>query len=167
MEGATLTPTIGTPMKLHRLDAVQRLPTSLDEAWAFFSDAGNLARITPESLRFEVTSPLPETVYPGLIITYRVRPLLGVPVRWVTEITHVREPFLFVDEQRFGPYRFWHHQHLFREIPGGVEATDIVHYTLPPGTGFARGTLVAPRLQEIFDFRRQALVKAFGPWKEG
>ncbi len=153
-------------MKLHRLDATLKLPVPIGEAWGFFSDARNLARITPPSLGFEVTGPLPGRMYAGMIITYRVRPLLGVPVRWVTEITHVDEPRLFVDEQRFGPYRFWHHQHLFREIPGGVEAADIVHYALPPGGGAVRRALVAPRLREIFAFRREVLERTFGAWSQ-
>jgi ligand-binding SRPBCC domain-containing protein len=154
-------------MKLHLLEAEQKIPTTLERAWEFFSNAGNLAKITPPSLGFEVTSKLPERMHAGMIITYRVRPLFGVPVRWVTEITHVDEPRLFVDEQRFGPYRFWHHQHHFREIPGGVEVRDLVHYALPPGAGPARAFLVAPRLEEIFAYRRQVLEKTFGPWTGG
>jgi ligand-binding SRPBCC domain-containing protein len=153
-------------MKLHVLQTTQKLPISPAQAWDFFSNAGNLAKITPPSLGFEVTSELPERMYAGMIIAYRVRPLLGVPVRWVTEITHVDEPHRFVDEQRFGPYRFWHHQHLFRPIPGGVEMSDIVHYALPPGGGIARGWLVAPRLKEIFDYRREVLERTYGPWKD-
>lgn len=149
-------------MKLFKLETVQRLPVTVAEAWSFFSNAANLARITPPDLGFEVTSELPERVYPGLIITYRVRPLLGIPVTWVTEISHVEEHRLFVDEQRFGPYRFWHHQHLFREVEGGVEMRDIVHYALPPGGGVARRWLVAPRLQQIFDFRRDVLERTYG-----
>jgi ligand-binding SRPBCC domain-containing protein len=149
-------------MKLHRLETIQRLPVTLNEAWRYFSDASNLAKITPPSLGFEVTSPLPDRVYAGLIITYRVRPLFGVPVNWVTEITHVDEQRLFVDEQRFGPYRFWHHQHHFRAVDGGVEMTDIVHYALPPGGGIARGLIVAPRLKQIFDYRREVLERTYG-----
>ena len=152
-------------MKLHRLDARQVLPVTLAEAWDFFSDPRNLARITPPSLGFEVTGAPAERMYAGMIVTYRVRPLFGVPVSWVTEITHVDEPHRFVDEQRFGPYRFWHHQHLFREIEGGVETRDLVHYALPPG-GFAAGPLlVAPRLREIFAHRREVLERTFGPWR--
>ena len=153
-------------MKLHLLEARQNLPVSIAEAWEFFSDAGNLARITPPSLGFEVTSAPAERMYAGMIITYRVRPLFGVPVGWVTEITHVDEPHRFVDEQRFGPYRFWHHQHLFREIEGGVEARDIVHYALPAGGGAVRRMLVAPRLREIFAYRRDVLERTFGAWKD-
>lgn len=153
-------------MKLHRLDALQKLPISIQEAWDYFADPHNLSRITPAWMGFEVTSPPQERMYAGMIITYRVRPLLGVAVRWITEITHVDEPRRFVDEQRFGPYRFWHHQHHFREIPGGVEAADIVHYALPPGGGAVRRALVAPRLREIFAFRKEALERTFGAWTE-
>lgn len=149
-------------MKLHVLEREQRLPIPLSQAWDFFSDARNLARITPPDMGFEVTSKLPGRMYAGMIITYRVRPLLGVPVTWVTEITHVDDGRLFVDEQRFGPYRFWHHQHLFREIPGGVEVGDIVHYALPAGAGPMRPLLVTPRLESIFDHRRGVLAEMFG-----
>jgi ligand-binding SRPBCC domain-containing protein len=152
-------------MKLHLLEARQNLPVPIREAWEFFADARNLARITPPSLGFEVTRLPEERMYAGMIITYRVRPLFGVAVTWVTEITHVDEPHRFVDEQRFGPYRFWHHQHLFREIDGGVEARDVVHYALPPGGGPVARMLVAPRLREIFAFRRGVLEETFGAWK--
>jgi len=151
-------------MKPSALREVQRLPISLPEAWSFFSDPRNLPRITPPSLGLEVTSDLPGVMYPGMIITYRVRPIPWVSVGWVTEITHVREPVLFVDEQRFGPYRFWHHEHHFREVEGGVEMKDIVHYALPLGTigRVFGGPLVRRRLERIFSFRRRFLVREFG-----
>ena len=143
---------------------VQRLPISLPEAWSFFSDPRNLPRITPPSLGLEVTSDLPEVMYPGMIITYHVRLIPWVSVGWVTEITHVREPVLFVDEQRFGPYRFWHHEHHFREVEGGVEMEDIVHYALPLATigRVFGGRLVRRRLEQIFSFRRRFLAREFG-----
>jgi ligand-binding SRPBCC domain-containing protein len=151
-------------MKLLSLQARQVLPISLDEAWSFFSDPRNLSRITPPSMAFEVTSEVPDRIYAGLIITYRVRPLLRVPMQWVTEITHVREPHFFVDEQRFGPYRFWHHQHLFREVEGGVEVSDWVHYALPVGAprALVDRLLVGPQLRRIFGFREQTLARMFG-----
>ena len=149
-------------MKLHVLEREQRLPIPVAQAWDFFADARNLARITPPERGFQVVSPLPERMHAGMLITYRIRPLLGVPVRWVTEITHVDEGRLFVDEQRFGPYRFWHHQHLFREVPGGVEVRDVVHYALPRGAGAAGRLLVQPRLIAIFDHRRRVLEEMFG-----
>ena len=156
-------------MKPSALREVQRLPISLPEAWSFFSDPRNLPRITPPSLGLEVTSDLPGVMYPGMIITYHVRLIPWVSVGWVTEITHVREPVLFVDEQRFGPYRFWHHEHHFREVEGGVEMQDIVHYALPFGTigRVFGGPLVRRRLEQIFSFRRRFLAREFGPVAPG
>jgi ligand-binding SRPBCC domain-containing protein len=150
-------------MRLFELRAQQRLPLSMEEAWSFFSDPTNLQEITLPSMGFQVTSELPPRMHPGLIITYKVRLLLGVPVNWVTEITHVVEPVLFVDEQRFGPYRFWHHQHHFREVEGGVEMTDIVHYTPPsPAAPLLDRLLIGPKLKQIFDFRGDVLRRRFG-----
>lgn len=105
-----------------------------------------------------------EEMYPGLIIRYRIRPFLGIPIEWVTEITHVVEPRLFVDEQRFGPYRFWHHQHLFRETAGGVEMVDLVHYALPFGPlgRVVNHLLTVAQLEGIFAYRRGVLERTFG-----
>lgn len=151
-------------MSLQRLEMAQVVPITVEEAWRFFSNPAKLAAITPPWLGFKVTSPLPERMYPGLIVSYTVRPFLGIPVRWVTEITHVVEGRLFVDEQRMGPYRFWHHQHHFREVEGGVEVRDIVSYALPLGPvgGLLAPWLVAPRVREIFRYRRKALIERFG-----
>lgn len=152
-------------MKLYRLQRVQRLPVSVETAWAFFSDPRNLQRITPPSLDLRLRSGFETGVmYPGMILVFRVRPFLGLPVTWVTEITHVDEPRLFVDEQRFGPYRFWHHKHLFRPVSGGVEMEDLVDYALPPVPfpGIANRFLVGAKLVEIFDFRRHVLEELFG-----
>ena len=119
--------------RLRRLECRQLLPVTPAAAWEFFSRPENLARITPPDLGFEVTSPLPERMHAGMIVTYRVSPFGRLRVPWVTEITHVREPEFFVDEQRSGPYRFWHHQHHFRAVADGVEMTDLLHYRLPFG----------------------------------
>lgn len=149
-------------MTLHRLERTQFLPIPMADAWDFFSDPRNLCLITPPDLGFAITSPVPERTYPGLIVTYTVTPFLGVAVHWVTEITHCVAPSFFVDEQRFGPYRFWHHQHHFRQVPGGVEMDDIVHYRLPFGPlGELAAPFVATRLRRIFDFRREALDSRF------
>jgi len=153
----------GGTVTLHRLDRTQFLPVSPADAWDFFSDPRNLCLITPPDLGFAITSPVPERTYPGLIVTYTVTPFLGLAVRWVTEITHCEPPEFFVDEQRFGPYRFWHHQHHFRQVPGGVEMVDIVHYRLPfAPLGEVAAPLVATRLRRIFDFRRESLESRFG-----
>ena len=151
-------------MKIYLFTTRQTLPISLDTAWSFFSNPSKLIDLTPPWLNFRVTSELPERMYPGMIVTYQVCPFGNIPISWVTEITQVQEPYLFIDEQRFGPYRFWHHQHRFKETAGGVEMIDLVHYALPFGV-LGRGVhrlSVAPRLREIFDFRREWLEKFWG-----
>jgi ligand-binding SRPBCC domain-containing protein len=145
-------------VKLYCLERRQLLDTDLAGAWGFFSDPRNLPLITPPGLGFRITCELPARIHPGLLVTYRLSPLPFLSVAWLTEITHMVEPTLFVDEQRAGPYRFWHHQHHFREVAGGVEMRDIVTYALPLG---APGRLAAPlvrrRLDGIFDFREETI----------
>jgi ligand-binding SRPBCC domain-containing protein len=116
---------------IHRIDKKLNLSIGLGEAWNFFSDPRNLKLLTPPELKMTITSSPPEEIYAGLIVTYRVYPFLNIPFEWVTEITHVKEPFYFVDEQRAGPYRMWHHQHHLAEVPGGIEVREIVDYIMP------------------------------------
>ncbi len=146
-------------MKIYTLTRRQVLPITLEQAWPFFSTPANLEQITPAFLNFRITSPVPEEIYPGLIITYRIAAVAGIPMVWVTEIKHVIRLRQFVDEQRLGPYRFWHHLHRFREVEGGVEMEDIVHYVMPWGWlgGVVHALFVRSRLQAIFDFRREYL----------
>jgi ligand-binding SRPBCC domain-containing protein len=151
-------------MKVNQLKAIQNLPISIDEAWEFFSNPNNLKVITPEWLNFKITSRLPEKMYPGMIISYKVHPVLGIPTTWVTEITQVNEPYYFVDEQRFGPYKMWHHQHHFKEKENGVEMIDIVDYALPfdPFSRPINSLLVEKKVKEIFKFREKKLGLLFG-----
>lgn len=139
----------------------QTLPLSLEDAWAFFSDPHNLEKITPPDMNLVATNDVPAAAYPGMIVTYRIRLFPLVRLLWVTEITHVVDRQVFVDEQRFGPYRFWHHQHHFRAVQGGVEMTDLVHYALPfdPFSRWALAMIVHPQLRKIFAYRRLALSK--------
>ena len=150
-------------MKPFVLERKQTLPIGIDQAWIFFNNPVNLARITPPSMAFRLTSPPLAESYAGMILTYSLRPLFGVEVAWTTEITHLHKPYFFVDEQRFGPYRFWHHQHRFTEVDGGVEMHDLVHYLLPhmQFTGLVNRWIVAPRLNRIFDFRCKTLKELF------
>ena len=150
-------------MKIYQLKTVHNLPIGIEEAWKFFSNPNNLSVITPEWLNFKVTSKLPDKMYAGMIISYKVHPVLGIPNTWVTEITHVKEPFYFVDEQRFGPYKLWHHQHHFKEIENGVEMTDIVNYALPfdPLSRPINSLLVEKKVKEIFKFREKKLEELF------
>ncbi|GJM16535.1 MAG: SRPBCC domain-containing protein [Thermodesulfobacteriota bacterium] len=151
-------------MKIYSLERTIKLKMSMSESWDFFSNPNNLSLITPPSLNLNITSKLPDKMYTGMIITYTVAPMLNIPMTWVTEITHVEEPNFFIDEQRFGPYKFWHHQHRFKEIEGGVEAKDLVHYALPldPLCRIANSLIVTKQLNEIFDFRSDYLENRFG-----
>ena len=150
--------------KLHRIHRNQRFSIQIREAWDFFSDCRNLSEITPDYLDFSFVGEAPEHMYEGMIITYRIRPVLGIPVTWVTEITHVDKPSLFVDEQRFGPYSFWHHKHLFRAIEGGVEMEDIVDYAMPLGLlgSIPHALLIRKQLEGVFDYRERVLKERFG-----
>ncbi|MCW5921979.1 MAG: SRPBCC family protein [Saprospiraceae bacterium] len=153
-------------MAVYSLKRVQRLPISLDEAWDFFSSPLNLKEITPPYMGFQVTSDpaFLEKMYAGQIISYTVKPLLGIPLFWMTEITHVEDKKFFVDEQRVGPYSIWHHQHHFKSVPGGVEMTDLVHYKIPLGFlgDFANWLFIRRQLNEIFDYRWRKLEEMFG-----
>ncbi len=153
--------------KAHTLKTVQKLPISINEAWAFFSSPENLAKITPENMGFHVISTYHgDTMYAGQVIEYTVKPLFGIPLYWMTEITQVVDKKYFIDEQRFGPYTLWHHQHHFKEIEGGVEMTDIVHYKNPLGFigRIANGLFVKKQLQQIFDYRFKKANEVFGQW---
>lgn len=154
--------------KVFSLYSRQKVPASLDEVWAFFSNARNLAHVTPPHLNLKVTNEVYGAgVYAGQVMTYNVKPLLGIPLAWMTEITHVVEKKYFVDEQRKGPYKLWHHQHHFKAIEGGVEMTDLVHYRLPVGIlgSIANRILVKKELEKIFAYRYQKIVERFGKWE--
>ncbi|WP_298154902.1 SRPBCC family protein [Flavobacterium sp.] len=147
--------------------SIQNLPISIDEAWDFLSNPANLETITPSFLGFEIVSGADKKMYAGQIIQYTVKPLLGLKMEWVTEISHVNEKTFFVDEQRFGPYKFWHHKHFLREIPGGVEMEDIVNYKLPFGFlgNLVHPIIVKPKLDQIFEHRTKKLIELFGEFK--
>ena len=154
-----------TPM--HTLERTQRLPISVEEAWKFFQSPKNLAAITPDYMGFNILSETPAKMYPGLFIHYKVSPLLGIKMRWTTEITHVEAPSYFVDEQRVGPYSIWHHEHHFKAIEGGVEMLDRVNYKVPFGLlgKIFHPIIVRPKLEQIFDYRVRKTEELFGKWK--
>jgi ligand-binding SRPBCC domain-containing protein len=151
-------------MPVHTLEREQIIHASLATAWEFFSNPRNLAKITPNSLGFRILSELPPKMYPGMMIRYRVSPLLGIPMTWVTEITHVDESRYFVDEQRVGPYQMWHHEHHFRDLGGGqIAILDRVTYRLPFGwlSEPAHALIVRPQLRGIFDYRAKVVSEMF------
>jgi ligand-binding SRPBCC domain-containing protein len=149
---------------MKRLYREQWFPISIDEAWDFFSSPKNLNDITPEDLVFEIKSEVPEKMYQGMFIIYSIKPLLNIPMKWVTEITHVEEKKYFVDEQRVGPYNIWHHEHHFEQKDGGVLMKDILHYDV--GKSFlgtiASKLFVDKKVQAIFDYRYKVLEQRFG-----
>jgi len=154
---------------LYQKKTQQLIPATLDEVWAFIASPRNLAKITPTYMNFRVTNePIAEHMYPGQIIAYKVSPVAGLPLRWVTEITHVEEKKYFVDEQRQGPYKMWHHEHHIEAAPGGVLMQDIVSYALPLGPlgTLAHSLFVRRQLDEIFDFRHRAIEQQFGKIKQ-
>ena len=155
--------------KVYELKFVQRLPVSMDKAWDFFSNPANLQAITPAKMGFSIISKHHgDKMYAGQIIEYNVKPVLGIPLYWMTEITHVADRKYFIDEQRFGPFKFWHHQHHFKAIDGGVEMTDILTYGLPFGIlgEIAHGIMVKSKVKDIFAFREQKVNELFGVYKE-
>jgi len=149
---------------MYRLQTAVWLPLSLEEAWGFFSSPANLSNITPQEMRFEILEGAGQKTYAGQIIRYKVRPLLGIAISWTTEITHCVDHRYFVDEQRFGPYKFWHHQHHFREQDGGVLMEDDLHYSLygGPFAGLINALIVGGRVKEIFTYREGKLEELFG-----
>ncbi len=151
------------------LKYTQKVPLNLEESWDFFSSPANLKILTPEHLGFEIINDLENRkMYPGQIIVYKIRPLLNFSLEWVSEITHVQKPYYFVDEQRFGPYKYWHHEHHFNPVLNGVELIDIVYYKMPFGfIGQALHSLkVKHDLETIFSYRRNKLEKLFGIYQE-
>ena len=151
-------------MKTYTLRYEQIIPCELIEAWDFFSSPFNLARITP-SLGFVITSDLrrDQKMYPGILISYKVAPFLGIKIDWLTEITHIKEYEYFVDEQRFGPFAFWHHQHHFAPHPYGVRMTDLLSYGMPLGSigKIANALFVEKKVMEIFTSRKEKIREIF------
>jgi ligand-binding SRPBCC domain-containing protein len=142
----------------------QFLKSDLDTVWKFMSRPENLSKITPDYMSFEVLTDIKGVeMYPGQIIEYKVSPMMGIKMHWVTEITHVKDKSFFVDEQRFGPYKFWHHQHHLKEVEGGVEMDDIIHYKIPFGFlgNIANSLFVKKQLEEIFSHRFKVLDNMF------
>lgn len=150
-------------MKVYSLKAEQFVNASIQECWSFFSNPRNLQKITPTDMGFEITDFDEKSMYAGQIIQYKVSPLFGIKLGWMTVITVVKEEKYFVDEQRFGPYTLWHHKHFFEEKDNGVLMTDLIHYALPLGfLGRIMNTLIVKnKLKTIFDYRKVKVDELF------
>jgi len=151
-------------MIIHSFQQRQRLPISLDEAWGFFSNPQNLPKLTPDWMHLTFKEGIPNDMHAGMKMTQQLKPLLGIPLTWVTEITHIEEKVYFVDEQRVGPYRFWHHEHCLHELPSGVEVTDSLHYALPFNIigEIVHQLLVKKKIADVFEYRYERLEELFG-----
>jgi len=151
-------------MRIYTLHTSIIIPCTLDEAWEFFSTPLNLNRLAPPDMSFEILSDVGDVkMYPGMLIHYKVRPLMNFPLNWTTEITHCEERKFFVDEQRFGPYTFWHHQHRFEAVADGVRMTDTISYAIGFGVigRLANTIYVGRRLREIFAYREKVVREIF------
>ncbi len=155
-------------MKIYHLERRQKLPITQDVAWAFFSNPANLAQLTPPDAAMEDESfERPKRIYAGMIQIFRVKLLGGLlSSRWVAEITHVEAPNAFVDEQKIGPFAFWHHRHSIIAVPGGVEIVDSAHYAMPGWVfgGLIHWLMVKKQLERLFQYRQKMLVEFFGEW---
>jgi Uncharacterized conserved protein len=155
-------------MPFYQFYKEQILHASIEEIWEFISSPINLKEITPNYMGFDITSDLIEKkMYPGMIICYKVSPVLGIQTTWVTEITQVRDNNYFVDEQRVGPYSIWHHQHIIEQLPNGVIMKDIISYRPPLGFlgAIANKLFIKSKLNQIFEYRRKVLDLRFNASK--
>lgn len=151
--------------KVYQISFTQLIPTTINEAWEYFSQPGNLQFLTPPALGLVMKRKEAYVrMYPGQIIEYTVQPIAGIKMYWMTEITHVINHQYFVDEQRYGPYSLWHHQHHFKSVANGVEMTDIITYKIPFWFigDLANTLIIKSKLEEIFNFRKEQVLKTFG-----
>jgi len=155
-------------MAFYQFERSQKINATREEAWEFLSSPGNLKEITPAYMGFDITSKnASEKIYEGMLISYQVKPLFGIKTDWVTEITHINKGHSFIDEQRLGPYKMWHHQHFIEEIPNGILMKDIVSYIPPFGFlgSIANELIIKNKLEQIFAFRKLALDNKYGVYK--
>ena len=150
-------------MSFYQFKKEQFINSSIEEVWDFISSPVNLKTITPDYMGFDIISETPKKMYQGMIISYKVSPLLGIKTTWVTEITHLEKLKYFVDEQRVGPYKIWHHQHILEPKENGTLMKDIVSYQPPMGFfgNIANSLIIKRKLNEIFDYRTKVVNELF------
>jgi len=153
-------------MKIYTLRKTQKLPITLDKAWEFLCNPANLSKLTPSEMNMTIISGSDRPMYAGQILQYSVTPLAGIKTKWVSEITQYENKKYFVDLQLYGPYALWHHKHFIHEIEGGVEMEDIIDYKVPFGFlgQLVHPILVKPKLEQIFNYRREQLEELFGKY---
>ncbi len=152
-------------MDVHKLIYTQIIPADIEDVWNFFSNPENLVKITPKEMHMRIINKGEVgSLYKGMTIGYKLFPFFDFPVRWSTEIMRVDKPYEFEDQQKSGPYEVWRHKHLFREVPGGVEMTDIIEYRIPFGFigEMLDQLLIHKRLEYVFNYRREKIEEIFG-----
>lgn len=151
-------------MKIYTLHKTQKLPITVDEAWAFLCNPANLSKLTPPKMNMTIISMEDRPIYAGQVLQYSVTPLPGFKTKWISEITQFKDRDYFVDVQLYGPYSFWHHKHFIRAIEGGVEMEDLIHYKVPLGWlgQLVQPIIVKPKLEDVFNFRKTQLEAIFG-----
>ncbi len=149
---------------IYTLEVEQFVPITMKNAWDFFSSPENLSIITPPEMNFIITSGKPGKMFAGQVISYKVNVLPFIKNNWVTEITQVKENEYFIDEQRFGPYKMWHHEHHFTEKNNGVLMRDKVSYKIPFGYAgrIVHFLVIRKKLNGIFSYRIKKLEELFG-----
>ena len=142
----------------------QLIRTDIDSLWNFISSPKNLDKIAPKWMRFEITSNNKDNIiFPGMIITYRITPLLNIPLKWVTEITCVKEKISFIDQQNTGPCKEWIHEHRLEATQKGVIMHDTIKYIPPFGIigKITNWIFIKRRVIKIFDYRKKCLDEIF------
>ncbi len=150
-------------MRLYQLKYTTIIDANLEQVWNFFSNPDNLGELTPKHIKFEIRSDNETSMYAGKIISYNITPIASIPMKWVTEITHYKERKYFIDEQRFGPFKFWHHLHKFIEEDGKTIMIDEVSFAYYGGYigGLLQQSFLSKRIKNIFDFRTKKIRELF------
>jgi len=151
-------------MKIHQLYYKQSLSLSQTEAWSFFTSPHHLNTITPDFFSITPTSNVPDKIYSGLLISYRMKAVFAIPMSWLSEISHCDAPHYFVYQQQVGPFKFWSHEVRLTETKNGTLVEDIVFYTMPFGWlgEIFHHYLIADKLKNIFEKRSDYLKKRWG-----
>lgn len=152
-------------MKIYRKEWEIVIPSTMEKVWHFFSRPENLERMMPDDMSFKILTDLNGVeMYEGMMIQYRVAPLLNIPMGWTTEITVIKKHQYFIDIQHDGPYSLWHHEHHFEPVNGGIRMTDILHYAIPFGPigRIVNALFVDKRIEQIFSAREEKTHQLFG-----
>ncbi len=150
--------------KIYSLETKQIIDRPIEEIWSFFTNPKNLNQLTPSDMNFKILSGSSDDFYEGKIISYSINPFKFYNIKWVTEITTIKKNDFFIDEQRFGPYKMWHHEHHFiKNNDNTTTIYDKVIYKLPYGIigKLSHKLFIKKRLLEIFNFRKKTIKKLY------